>query len=197
MSTIRPEDIFSPEQLESMSEINSIAEDIQQANEDDVPRLKESVFREVFLPFFAGDADRKYKAVAADWLRIAGTSRRPVDIVSDTSNDVLFRVPGFLDSEYINTTRRDDLPSLVHVAMTFQQLTDVSPPQGQQYLNAQMARRQMVEVKPEVVAKYFATWDAIFKRYGRAGFLPDKEIPTEPVSTPSSNAESILGYETF
>lgn len=74
------------------------------AEQEAKPKVHYLMFREVFLPWFAGDENRKYPTVnITHWLSISGNVFQAVDIVDDAGN-VIMEVPPYFDRDVLRIT---------------------------------------------------------------------------------------------
>lgn len=179
-------------------EINDITSSLNTVADSDITRLSEYYFKEVFLPFFAGDKEPKYPVTLTHWLNVATSAYKPVHVV-DESNTVLFTVPAVYNREVINPISQAQGPSIAHVVMSAQQYTDIHPARGMQYLNAELTKRALVMKVPANVLRDLETWNAIFSRYGRPSLMDaakDKN-QTASNSTDNNKEDAPLDYDDF
>lgn len=149
-------------QTERMREALNVLRVIE---DQDVPRLPERIFKEVFLPLFCGDAENPYKATFSTWYQFSGSPYTPVDVI-DTAGRVLFRVPPILDKTAINSNP-DVRLSIFDVIATSEQLSKIHPNQGRVYLDVELTKRAKYISVPTDMLETLATWNSIFKRYDR------------------------------
>jgi hypothetical protein len=163
-------------------QIKTITTDLARVAATDIPQLQERIFVNVFLPFFAGDESLIYPADLNLWLNVTGSPYRSVNIIDDSTGQILFTVPPVFDRASINPvdgTRN----SLSHVLATTSQYAAIHPNQGIQYLNNELSQRAMIMKVPDTVLKEATAWNAIFTRYGRP---PLKAFEDSPVAEPTT-----------
>lgn len=172
-------------------EIEGIANALAEVSDSDGPYLAEVIFVSVFLPFFAGDKETKYKVGMQHWINTAGSPFSAVKVV-DQRNVVLFTVPPIYDRSAIQPVNKD-LGSIANVVASAGQLTRLHPSQGTHYLNAELTKRALIMNVPTNVLQHIEVWNEIFKRYGREPIVPLHE--NEAKSKPSDKPEEGLDYD--
>ena len=189
-----PEQIFEPEELAQQSDALLGLEQV--FAQDKNPTIPENVFAEAFLPFFAGDHERKHDVNLGHWHGIAGKS--PFNAVDVIGKDgvVLFTVPPIADRDVINSTSEGEV-SLKHVILSFQQYNNVMPSQGKLYLENQMARRDLIKRASPRMLRQLRAWDSIYRRYGRQGFLNDSDFAEEQSTPAAAISKDDLVYSSF
>lgn len=144
--------------------------ELNEAVNNDRPRLSERIFVGVFLPFFAGDTERHYpQANLTMWVgRVAGNAYREVDIV-DAQGQVLFAVPPVFDRSALDPQRskQENSVPLSHVVASAQLYSNLSPAMGEQHIRAELTKRALVMRVPANVLAHVRRWNEIFTRYGR------------------------------
>jgi hypothetical protein len=161
-----------------------VAADLNQIAEENIQRLPEPIFVEVFLPLFAGE-ELKYpkESTIAGWISIAGTPYKEVDIYDPATNKVLFRCPALFDYNGVNPVRnvadRGARPIAEIVSMAGE-LTNLHPNQGIAFLARELNKRALTMNTGEKLAPNVARWNVVFARYGRKPF--GKENPNAAVA---------------
>lgn len=126
--------------------------------------LPEDIFKNYFLPMFAGLETHPDASVGV-WISIAGTPFAEVDII-DNSRQVLFTVPPIFERNIVDPTKPNTIPLSV-VTDTVEKMIKQSPYRAVAFLNRHLSE---ITFKDEVLAgfqqKNFARMDEIFKRYG-------------------------------
>lgn len=125
--------------------------------------LPEDIFKNYFLPMFAGLETHPDASVGV-WISIAGTPFAEVDII-DKSGQVLFTVPPIFERNIVDPTKQRNLPLSV-VTDTVEKMIKQSPYRAVSFLNHHL---DDITIKDEVLASFqqknFARMDAIFARY--------------------------------
>jgi hypothetical protein len=181
--------------------INMVAQQLNVIAEETVARLPENIFAQVFLPLLAGDKELQHKASIADWISIAGTPYKSVDVFDPTTGKVLFRVPPVFDYNGVNPVRdpadrrQKAIAEVVHLA---EQYTNIHPMQGVNYLRNVLGQRALIMNSNQKLAKHVLVWNEIFKRYNRPPLGATEGVNNTPeqagpVSTPGEEPE----YEEF
>lgn len=90
-------EVNKSEALDFINEVDSIVH-------EDVVKVPEPVFRDIFLPVFKGEVKHNQRDFIAHWMGIAGGPTSPVEVV-DLKGDVIFTVPPIYDTERVLTDR--------------------------------------------------------------------------------------------
>ena len=161
------------------------------AEQEAKPEVHYLMFREVFLPWFAGDENRKYPTVnITHWLSISGNVFQAVDIVDDAGN-VIMEVPPYFDRDVLRITdpmglHRDETGKehrLLHVWHVVASLRDRAPNQADRILIEEIKDRlQAVGVEQKTIA-YAERWNRIYEYYGRPIPFPDVDGVMEYLRT--------------
>ena len=161
------------------------------AEQEAKPKVHYLMFREVFLPWFAGDENRKYPTVnITHWLSISGNVFQAVDIVDDAGN-VIMEVPPYFDRDVLRITdpmgiHRDETGKehrLLHVWHVVASLRDRAPNQADRILIEEIKDRlQAVGVEQKTIA-YAERWNRIYEYYGRPIPFPDVDGVMEYLRT--------------
>lgn len=174
--------------------INQVALDLKKIADENVARLPEDMFKEVFLPLFAGET-LKYpeQSNIAGWIGIAGSAYKEVDIFDPKTNQVLFRCPPLFDYNGINPVRnasdRSQRPIADIVAMA-DQLANLHPNQGVAFLTRELGKRALTMDSSAKLAQHVIRWNAVFARYNRASLTDASGAPTD-----ASSAQGVVGSE--
>jgi len=180
----RPKERDPREQL-LIDQINNIHGSLVTAAEQDVGRMPERVFKEIWLPFFAGDNPLPYEVTLNHWVNFAGSPSRQVRVV-DTNGKVLFTVPPLFNRDAINPLSSSD-KSIAHVVISAEQYSGISPIQGQRYLDGELKKRALIMRVPAAVMTNLKSWNDIFQRYGRPAIAtatadePNKTTPGDDI----------------
>ena len=158
-------------------EIDRISTALQQADNESIASLPESVFVNNFLPMFSGETVPAH-INPGQWAAIAGTPYRPVNIIG-ADGKVLYQVPPLLVRDRVDPTKTPQgLPRMGHVVATTNQLQLVSPRQADHYLRKELHRRGIVDESSESVQTNVQQWNAIFARYNKP-LIGDGALPEE------------------
>jgi len=80
-------------------------------NDDLYNKIPESVFVNYFLPYFTGQ--KQSDTWVIEWISIAGTPMLPVHVVDDVTKEILYTVPGYLDTSGIINNSRLSLSAII------------------------------------------------------------------------------------
>jgi hypothetical protein len=159
-------------------------------NEQVLGRLPESVFKEYFLPYFAGEIPLTDTSVVGTWVAIAGTPAAEVRVIDDVTQKELFRVPPLMSTIYLDVQTR---PSGMPMKDVFEQAAmhrQNIPIQGERYLEAAYADKAEVMLRDaKLPEEYKQRWMDIMNRYGKR----TAALPTD-VSATSQIAE-VIDYD--
>lgn len=188
-------------------DLDAIAAEFAALDAESRVTMPEVIFVDVFLPFFAGDENPKYKDVSlVTWLNAISrpqmddlpVNAKPVNKlfqevdVTDNAGRVLFTVPAGLDADGITpTTQTEGLPGMTHLVKTYKLYLNNSQAQADNYLNAELSRRPLIHQVPENVAKNLTVWNGIFKRYNRP------EMYVGPEAMENKPASDVIEIEEF
>lgn len=154
------------------AKVNQIAASMENALADLVSstensKLPEDLFVSNFLKFFIGieNADTN-KEFLPTWISIAGSPSADVDVI-DKSGNVLFVVPGFVDSAFINPTKRTGISYSDIVNMSILYGNNI-PQQGAAVLKNELEQKvQRLKDKSPDYVKKIKMWETIFTRYSK------------------------------
>lgn len=132
-------------------------------------KLPEELFVSNFLPFFTGKANAETNPdFLPTWISIAGSPAADVDVI-DKNGKVLFTVPAFIDSGFINPLKNTSglsYSDIVNMAILF---GNNIPKQGAAVLTNELENKvKRLKDKSPNYAKKIALWEAIFQRYKAA-----------------------------
>jgi len=129
--------------------------------------LPEGIFKEHFLPYFAGEkAITSDVSVMAEWVGVAGSPMGEVDVI-DNNNQVLFTVPSLFDTNVINTVKRTPGKSLPEIYSQYDLRANNIPVVAEKFLSdalADKANNITKEANPK--ATNVDRWSNILSRYG-------------------------------
>lgn len=137
-------------------------------------RINESVFVNYFLPFFIGQ--RHSDTWVIEWISIAGTPMLPVNVVDDVTKEVLYTVPGFLDtSSIINDNRNLSLGAIIERYIMIE--NNGIPMQSRAYLAKNLNEYEKA-VTGDMGKNTINQWHYILQRYNL--------MPAEQQQAPTS-----------
>lgn len=148
------------------SEIHRISNLIDEQAEQNLVRITERQFREVFLPFFAADEHLPYKVDAGNWEKIAGSPFREVIVVNEYGQP-LFKVPPLLNREAVNVYQQEGHDSMNEVLGRANNLFSIHPAKGKSFLNMHFSKRLSETRGNPKILETINIWNQIFKRYNR------------------------------
>jgi hypothetical protein len=100
----RTERMLERMQSVDLEEASSFIQDLTNQIAEPIRRVPENVFREVFLPVFAGldpELEKRTQEFAAHWAGVVGSAMEPAEIV-DVQGNKLFTVPALVDTSRLN-----------------------------------------------------------------------------------------------
>lgn len=162
-------------------DIKAIWENMQRAVENEIPRMPEGAFKEIFLPMFVDQNNNTHHQVMANWVQISGSPFKSVHVVDDNDRSkILFTVPPISERSALNNLEVTDkdgnpLQTIAHVIDTYGKLQGTGPGVAENYLNEQLNKRfELMRNTPDYIKNYQA-WKEIFARYGKGELLETKE----------------------
>lgn len=181
--------------------INDVSRVLGEIAKEDVARLPEDQFREIFLPLFTKyfakllkltpeekAAPLPHQVGIADWISIAGTPYKEVQIFDPRSGQVLFVCPALFDYNGVNPVRsasdRENMP-VAEIAAMAEKLRLVHPKASERYLVQELSKRSLFVNSGAKLADTVMRWNEVFKRYGRMLAIPGATVNTS--ATPSSS----------
>lgn len=139
---------------------------LDENKKDLLNRINEDVFRDYFLPMFAGliDDSNEERRRQAEWNYLAGTLISEV-IVVDPLGQALFNVPAMANTQIFDIAKKDNL-SIDDIVAMGQRLENQSPIRAQQFRiqNYSDKVKSMYDSNNKR-ADDIARWAEIFKRY--------------------------------
>lgn len=130
-------------------------------------KLPEAIFKEVFLPYFSGSKPIPPDVpVLAQWVSIAGTAMSEVEII-DENKEVLYTVPGLLDTTVVNTAKHNRGSGLSDIIANARMHGAGLPIVGERYLAEALQDKLSVMLRPtDIAGSNGPKWKAIYDRYG-------------------------------
>lgn len=161
------ENIAAAAREELTASTNSIHEALVLDTTGIVNKLPESVFVEVFLPYFAGEKQiTKENSVMNDWVSIAGTPNNEVAIVG-ADGTVLYRVPAIYDTSILNVTHRNKGESLNEIYTHYDLQQNNLPVVAERFLTDSLTHKVPSMLDPQKLDSVSQRWAAILATYGR------------------------------
>lgn len=154
-------------------------------------KLPESVFKEVFLPYFIGQKNfQDDEDMLQGWIGIAGNPMKSVDVYSDTTRKILFRVPPLADVSVINViTSRG--ANLSNIFSNFELHSGQHPAAGRNYIYSALAEKyKTLTQNSELHEEHLSQWNIILDYYN----LNTKTNDTTMINK-NNSAEDDLVYD--
>lgn len=142
-------------------------------------RIPENVFREIFLPVFAGldpDMEKRTAEFTAHWAGVVGSPMEPAEIV-DVQGNKLFVVPPLYDSSKLNTEEQGfGVNSYRHIFGSLVDTSAINPQAAAgEYVTA-VSKRLDGLIKEPTPAKN--PWEEVFSFYNLIKKSDDVQSPT-------------------
>lgn len=157
-------------------------EDLKRIEEDSINTIPEVNFVQVFLPFFAGDEVNPYNVDLSNWLTVAGSPYRPVNIANERG-EILYQVPAIIQPGTLSPKEHAPNESIFELLSNTNQMTAISPRRGAAYFREHVAKIHNGLVDRTISAQAIRQWNEIFIRYGRKPIvIPglEKELGVDP-----------------
>lgn len=174
--------------------LKSIGDDLAVQEQLMKPKIDTVMFREVFLPFFANDAEKKYPDVGIQhWLSIARHPFQVVDLV-DQEGSIIAEVPPLKDRSVLVIkdplgTKAEETGKhqrLYDVWATVSMLKDRSYNTAERLFAEQIAGRLAEVGTRELIIKHTHAWNTIYDYYGREMPFPDIERLLDEITNPEA-----------
>lgn len=148
--------------------------------EQQLPSIKESQFRQNFLPLFT-DAitdDKLRRQGLLAWISgIAQTPTMPVEVVDDVSNEVLFTVPPVLDSRMIMISEENKFADIAGMyQLQVRNMPETAEAMLSKHISDETTRSMTITLTDQ--------WDAMNQYYG---------LKTATATTDTTEVEDVLG----
>jgi len=131
---------------------------VEQAPINSIP---ESLFVNYFLPRFIGNINDPNWVI--DWISIAGTPMAEVAVFNDTSKQMLFKVPGLLNSSFIMNNRGD---TFADIFTRHRQITANLPMSGGRFLAEALGTKTEEFKSNHPKEESINSWQFILEKYG-------------------------------
>lgn len=140
--------------------------DMMEQIKEPVKRIPENVFREIFLPVFAGldpDLEKRTGEFTAHWAGVVGSAMEPADIV-DVQGNKLFTVPPLYDNTRLNTEdQKFGVESYRHIFGSLIDNASVNPRAAVGEFSEAATKRLDALIKPAVEQRN--PWEEVFSYY--------------------------------
>lgn len=148
-------------------DVMSALVELNEGLESDLPTITESFFRAHILADLTGTSK---DPTLAKWMGVAGHPGRSINVVSDDTKELIFKVPpliGFNTARYAKTGR----DSYRNILERYSHMITVIPHKAVSDLTIELEQTTpKMDSDPELVAHL----DWIFRRYGETPLLPDE-----------------------
>lgn len=146
-------------------------------NDPVLGRIPERIFRDYFLPYFAGEQSMEDTNIVAQWISIAGTPSAEVRVIDDVTQEELYRVPPIMSTQFLDVQTRPNGQSMKEVLEQAALYRRNIPAQGDRYLEmAYLDKAQVMLRDAHLPEEYNQRWGEIMARY-------QKQTDTTPVTT--------------
>lgn len=134
----------------------------------EINKLPESIFIQVFLPFFCGEKlITDEKDILVKWVSIAGAPTKEVQIIDDNGND-LFIVPPLMDSTIIDIKNEGQGQPFLSIISNYELHKNQLPVVGENYLKNSIDERMKTLTKDSTAHELNEKqWNNIFIRYNK------------------------------
>jgi len=156
---------YTPAAIQFDNELMSSAREILANSEVPDARISEEVFKQYFLPCFAGQ--EPFQEKLSIWLNLAGGVHNPVQVVDDGGNP-LFVVPATysVDTFAINGRNKERSLDVSTLITTVKRFNSVNPVKANEIMNNGFHQVALDMVDTSITPKIEAEWKSIFDRYG-------------------------------
>lgn len=141
-------------------------------------KLPESVFVQLFLPYFSGTPFPDNRNVIAEWIGIAGTPMSEVDIIND-QGAVLYSVPSLFNTDMLQVANKKAGLAIGDIVDNYKLRDQHVRGSGERYLSHAIEEK-LHTMLPEQPNKnpFTARWADIHQRYG----IQTNEAASTPVT---------------
>ncbi len=155
-------------------------------------RLPEEIFKETFLPLFAGQIkDGPNSKLTTNWIGIAGSPMLPVDII-DSKDNVLFTVPPLMSSDFVGLGSQRAGRTFNSIFKEAKEQASRVPVLGQVII-ANEGSKKIKEMKPSLDNEDVKQWESIMKRYNIE--LPTYDSEGKVVKNKKSDGSDDLVFD--
>lgn len=134
----------------------------------EINKLPESIFVQVFLPFFCGEKSiNDEKDILVKWVSIAGSPTKEVQIIDDNGDD-LFVVPALMDSTIIDIKNDSQGQTFLSIIANYELHKNQLPVVGENYLKNSIDEKMKTLTKDSTAHESNEkSWNEIFIRYNK------------------------------
>jgi len=125
--------------------------------------IPESLFVNYFLPYFTQQVISNTWVL--DWISIAGTPMAPVRVYKDGTNELLFIVPGLLDTNTLSLVNENNNISIANMLSTYEQHNNNIPIKGVKFLIDALKDKSNALLCTNNLNEASKTWLTILTRY--------------------------------
>lgn len=146
-------------------------------------RISEALFKTRYLPLFTGE---KTEATFEEWIKVAGSAFRSVDVV-DHTNKLIYTVPKLLSDsdDYLEELKKVGVMQQMQLA---EQKAASLPMLGELHIQKYLIEK-VKESKPDWDS--IRLWNNIFRRYGRPEIpTPESRAAAKPITDEASDLGS-------
>lgn len=184
--------------MSKIKQLNDSMSDVFSALVENNPKAKlpEELFVSNFLPFFLGvNKVERNEDFLPTWISVAGTPAADVDII-DKSGKVIFTVPSFIDSEFINPLKNTTGLSYSDIIAMSTLYGNNIPKQGADVLNKGLSDKinRLKDKSPNYASK-IKMWETIFIRYQH--LIPKTESQNDSNKNTVSKSTSNISDDDF
>ncbi|MGI9212589.1 MAG: hypothetical protein ACR2HF_08960 [Methylococcaceae bacterium] len=154
-------------------------------NDPVLGRIPERIFRDYFLPYFAGERSMEDTNIVAQWISVAGTPSAEVRVIDDVTQEELYRVPPIMSTQFLDVQTRPNGQSMKEVLEQAALYRRNIPAQGERFLEMAYGDKAQVMLRnARLPEEYNRRWGEIMVRYrkqtspiqGTVGHVPDSSI---------------------
>lgn len=127
----------------------------------EVNKMPESVFVNYFLPCFIGQSNNPIWV--SEWISISGSASAEIDVVDDTTREILFRVPGIFNTS--NIIMNSETGSLSDIFYRYNQISNNIPSMGVNFLVKALGSKRNEMLNEYSNERDVTRWKAILTRY--------------------------------
>ncbi len=192
-------DVTSYQQMELKRNSEMLFNQFQMIAADKKKKIKESIFVNIFLPLFFGlknfgngeSFEDNNDILIKHYIGIAGSIFSPVDVVSDTTNEVLFEIPPLADRNVLVNINTDT--NLGSILDTTALIGKTKPKYADDQRYATLAERVALIDDAgtiKIMKKYLEKWNFIAERYNLTKFVTlddNKKEESKPIQKDDSD----------
>lgn len=173
--------------------INRIASSLDVAEQAEIASIPESLFVQMFLPFFSGERVVEGDELPAKWIALAGNPFKPVQVFSESTREILYTVPPFFDEGAFTVSNRKT-GNINDMVKKVADLSLIHPTQGQNYFNNFINSLEILHDRKDEALRQTKVWLDIFKRYNvipKDFQMPDGVVVPETTEGKVSSAAQL------